>query len=236
MSTREETNRSIESFILNKGDKYVYTDADLNFLLKYDKCQDAGLDEEKVFSKVWDRAYDMPQGIKMDKRFFGKVMVTHGGGGKAITTAPLGASFHTFNDDYFCHEVTKALTSGRKVENSMIYDFGSIAEFFYLGNTERLPMFDLVISHPPIRCQYAELDYDEVMAEFGKKNARVYYAVRSFEFLNRDGVLMVIVPREEYIQTHEQIVELLFHTQGPTFDFEVPTQAGDDFILKYQRL
>lgn len=236
MATREETNRSIESFILNKGDNYVYSNADLNYLLKYDKCQDAGLDEQVVFSKVWKEAYAMPQGNPADERFEGQVLVTHGGGGKAITSAPLGASFHVFNDDYFCHEVTKALTSGRRADSYMIYDFGTIAEYFYLGNTQALPSFDLVISHAPMRCEFAELDYDEFMAEFGRKNARVYYAVRSFEFLNDEGVLMVIVPREEYIKTHEQIVELLYHTQGISFDFEVPKQAGDDFILKYTRL
>ena len=47
---------------------------------------------------------------------------------------------------------------------------------------------------------------------------------------------MVIVPREEFRQTHEKIVELLFHIEGATFDFEVPEITGEDYILKYKRI
>ena len=47
---------------------------------------------------------------------------------------------------------------------------------------------------------------------------------------------MVIVPREEYIKTHETVVELLFHIEGATFDFNVPEDAGNNYILKYKRV
>ena len=45
-----------------------------------------------------------------------------------------------------------------------------------------------------------------------------------------------MMKREEYRQTHEKIVELLFHIEGATFDFEVPTMTGNDYTLKYKRI
>jgi|DEB0MinimDraft_3_1074331.scaffolds.fasta_scaffold00001_4 hypothetical protein len=236
MTEREKINRSIESAILNKPNNYVYTTSDLIFFQKYDKCEDAGLDEAMVFGKLWDEAFDMIDGNKAENRFDGKVLVTHGGGGKAITSAPQGASFHVFNNDYFCHVITKALTSGRMRENYMNYDFGSIAEYFYLGNTDGLPQYDLVITHPPKQCGLAELDYDESMSEVAQDNARVYFAVRGFSFVKQGGAMMVIVPREEYVEVHEKITNKLVEMEGLSFDFEVPTTTGDDFILKYTRI
>ena len=236
MISREEINKSIEAFILLKRHNYVYSLSDLNFLFKYDKCEDADLNEDVVFKKVWDMASEMKDGIKAERRFNGEVLITHGGSGKAITSAPNGASFHIMNNDYFCHEIAKALTSGRQKNNFLRYDFGSIAEYFYIGNTNGLPSYDLVISHPPAKCRFAELDYDEVLAKHGEKDARAYYAVRSFAFVRKGGTLMVIVPREEYIKTHETVVELLFHIEGATFDFNVPEDAGNNYILKYTRV
>jgi hypothetical protein len=236
MGRREQLNESIESFIIRKAHDYVYSIADLNFLYKYDKCEDADLNEAVVFKKVWEIATKMDEGIKAENRFNGDVLITHGGSGKAITSAPRGVSFHIMNHDYFCHEITKALTSGRQKDNFLRYDFGSIAEYFYLGNTNGIPSYDLVISHPPEKCRFAEFDYDELLAKYGEKDARVYYAVRSFAFVKQGGVLLVIVPRKDYIPIHERITELLFHIEGANFDFEVPKITGDDYILKYTRV
>jgi len=236
MEARQRLNKSIESFIINKRSDYVYSIGDLNFLRKYDKCEDAGLNENVVFKKVWELASNMEEEVKPENRFNGDVLITHGGSGKAITSAPDGASFHVMNHDYFCHEITKSLTSGRQKENFLRYDFGSIAEYFYLGNTNGLPSYDLVITHPPAKCRFAELDYDETLAQLGRSDARAYYGVRSFSFVRKGGYLMVIVPREEFRQTHEKIVELLFHIEGATFDFEVPEITGEDYILKYKRI
>jgi hypothetical protein len=236
MPTREQLNDSIEAFILNKPNDYVYTNSDLNFLRKYDKCEDAGLNEKVVFDKVWSLASKMKEADEAENAFYGNVLVTHGGGGKAITSAPEGISFHVMNTNYFCHEITKALTSGRQSNNFMRYDFGTLAEYFYLGNTDGLPSYDLVISHPPAKCPHAELDHDSLLASEARKNARVYYAVRSFAFVEPQGSLLVIVPREVALKTHEDITDLLFHVEGATFDFDVPSAAGDDFILKYTRL
>jgi len=236
MVDREQLNSSIEAAILNTPHDYVYSMAELNFFRKYDKCEDAGLNENVVFKKVWEMALTMDEGVKPEDRFNGDVLVTHGGSGKAITSAPKGVSFHVMNHDYFCHEITKLLTSGRQRNNFLRYDFGSIAEYFYLGNTNGMPSYDLVITHPPAKCRFAELDYDEDLAKLGEDDARVYYAVRSFAFVRQGGTLMAIVPRDEYIKTHEKIVELLFHIEGATFDFNVPEDAGDDYILKYTRV
>ena len=236
MASREQQNKSIESFILNKSQNYVYTPADLAFFRKYDKCEDSELNENVVFGKLWQETTSMPQAIEAENRFNGDVLVTHGGSGKALTSAPMGASFHVMNNDYFCHEITRALTSGRQKENFVRYDFGSLAEYFYVGNTSGIPTYDLVITHPPATCRYAELDHDEMMADLGESDARTYYAVRSFAFVRQGGILMVIVPRQEYLKTHEKIVERLFHIEGATFDFDVPVDTGEEFILKYTRV
>jgi hypothetical protein len=236
MPTREEINASIEAFLLNKPHDYVLTNADLSFLRKYDKCEDAGLNEKVVFDKVWSIASKMKEANTAEDAFYGNVLVTHGGSGKAITSAPEGVSFHVMNNDYFCHEICQALTSGRQSDNFMRYDFGTIAEYFYLGGIDGLPQYDLVLSHAPETCRHAELDHDEVLAAYGRRDARAYYAVRSFAFVEKSGSLLVIVPREVAVKTHETIVELLFHIEGATFDFDVPSEAGDEFILKYTRL
>ena len=120
-------------------------------------------------------------------------------------------------------------------DNYMNYDFGSIAEYFYLGNTDGLPQYDLVITHPPKECGLAELDYDESMADVARDNARVYFGVRGFSFVKKGGAMMVIVPREEYMAVHEKIANKLA-LNDESFDFEVPTTSGDDFILKYTRI
>ena len=65
---------------------------------------------------------------ELTKEFEGKVLVTHGGSGKAITIAH-GASFHVFNDDYFCHVITRALTSGKRQKTSCNM-VSAVAEFF----------------------------------------------------------------------------------------------------------
>ena len=236
MANREDLNKSVESFILNKSHDYVYSISDLIFLRKYDKCEDSDLKEAVVFKKVWEMASKMKEDVAAEDRFNGDVLVTHGGSGKALTSAPEGASFHVMNNDYFCHEITKALTSGRQKDNYVRYDFGTIAEYFYIGNTKGMPSYDLVITHPPAQCRFAEFDFDEVMSQHGEKDARSYYAVRSFAFVREGGTLMVIVPRKEYLQTHERIVGLLFHIEGATFDFDVPQNVGKDYILKYTRV
>lgn len=236
MPTKKELNRSIESFIINRPKNYIYTPEDLLFFRKYDKCEDSDLNENVVFKKVWEIASNMDEAIKPQDTFNGDALITHGGSGKAITSAPKGVSFHIMNHDYFCHVITKSLTSGRQSDNFIRYDFGSIAEYFYLGNTNGMPSYDLVISQPPAKCQFAELDYDEMLAKYGEEDARVYYGVRSFAFVRQGGTLMVIVPRKDYIKTHEKIVELLFHLEGAAFDFDVPNIEGDDYILKYTRI
>ena len=233
---RKELNRSIETFIANWPKDFVPSMDDLNFLRQYDKCQDAGLDEEVVFEKVWNTAMKMDEGNPADGTFDGNCLITHGGSGKAISSAPEGISFHVMNDDYYCHVITKCLTSGRSSQNFMRYDFGSIAEYFYVKENTNLPSYDLVLCHPPRKCPYAELDNMEMMANIAEKDARVYYAVRAFDFLSEDGVLMVIVDRADYKRIHDRIVEALFAKNGLGFYFTTPSEAGDEFILKYERL
>ena len=234
--SRELTNRSIESFIANMKEDFVPSTEDLNFLRQYDKCQDAGLNEKVVFDRVWRIAMDMYEGNKAEESFQGNCLVTHGGSGKAITSAPEGISFHVFNDDYYCHEITKRLTSGRISQNFMRYDFGTIAEYFYVKENTSLPSYDLVISHAPRQCPLAELDSNPMMAKVAEKDARVYFAVRAFDFLSEDGTLLVIVPREDYKRVHDKIIEVLHAKNGLGFYFTTPSSTGDEFILKYERL
>tara|TARA_B100000927_G_scaffold290537_1_gene289669 strand:+ start:695 stop:1390 length:696 start_codon:yes stop_codon:yes gene_type:complete len=230
--TQDELNKSIESLIVNKPENTIFTHSELNYLRKYDKCEDSGLSEAQVFEEVWKRV----DRDKRGKEYTATTLVTHGGSGKAITTAPLGESIHVFNDDYFCHVITRALTSGRMKDVFMNYDFGTIAEYFYLGNSDFLPAYDLVISQPPKHCQFAELDGDEKFASLAKENARIYYAVRAFKFVRKGGALMLIVPRDEFKQSHIEVVNLLFEEEGADFIFQKPHEADGQFILKYNRL
>ena len=115
---QKKINQSIEALIMNAPKNYVFNQNDLHLMRRYDKCEDSELNEQFVFGRVWKMLQKDDDYNELTKEFEGKVLVTHGGSGKAITRAPMGASFHVFNDDYFCHVITRALTSGRKTKTS----------------------------------------------------------------------------------------------------------------------
>lgn len=231
---QKKINQSIESLILNAPENYVFNQNDLHLMRRYDKCEDSELNEQFVFGRVWKMLQKDDDYNELTKEFEGKVLVTHGGSGKAITIAPHGASFHVFNDDYFCHVITRALTSGRKTENFMQYDFGSVAEFFYLNNTDFLPQFDLVISQPPAQCHFARLDGDESLARLAKKDSRAYYAVRGMDFLETGGVLSLILPRRARMTT-QRLAEDALSRRGVDFVVE-ESDRDDQFILNFIKL
>ena len=237
METREDINKSIEAFIKNCPPNYVFTPQDTVFLSQYDKCEDSDLNESTIFKTLWNRAMKMEEGFAAEDRFEGSVLVTHGGSGKAISSAPLGASFHVFNNDYFCHVITQELTSGRSEDNFMNYDFGTIAEYFYVGYLNALPSYDIAISYPPRQCGFAELDFEDEMASIAQTDARVYYAMRSFDLLRNGGRLFLIVKKSDFEEVFRSVIkELAAHRIGVDFDFQAPKLTGDEYLLEFRKL
>ena len=49
-----ELNKAIENLILNKPKSQSYSTRELNYIRRYDKCEDEGLDIEETIRQIWD--------------------------------------------------------------------------------------------------------------------------------------------------------------------------------------
>ena len=145
----------------------------------------------------------------------------------------MGASFHVFNDDYFCMSLPAPSRAGERRKLHAIR-LRHCREFFYLNNTDFLPQFDLVISQPPAQCHFARLDGDESLARLAKKDSRAYYAVRGMDFLETGGVLSLILPRRARMTT-QRLAEDALSRRGVDFVVE-ESDRDDQFILNFIKL
>ncbi len=229
-----ELNNAIESLILNKPKSQSYSTRELNYIRRYDKCEDEGLDIEETIRQIWDTEQkESPVMVRMGY-YGGSCLITHGQSGQSALLSPAGANLTIFNNDYFCHEITKALTSGRH-NASTTFEFGTIAEYFFLSGKGVYPQYNTIISHPPRRCDMAELDFDENLADVAKEDARIYYGVRAYEFLASKGAMYLIVESKDAPMIHRRIVEHLADLYEENFDFEVLDEDKETSILTYRK-
>ena len=229
-----ELNKAIESLILNKPESESYSTRELNYIRRYDKCEDEGLDLEATLHEIWKKEQqESPVMVSMGY-YGGSCLITHGQSGQSALLAPSGANLTIFNNDYFCHEITKALTSGRP-NASTTFEFGTIAEYFFLNGKGIYPQYNTIISHPPRQCDMAQLDFDERLADVAQEDARIYYGIRAYEFLASKGAMYLIVDAEDALKIHQRIVEGLAELYEENFDFDVLDGDVETSILRYKK-
>lgn len=190
-------NEQIENFIDGISEGYDLSTEQLNFLTTYDKCYDEGLGDRLV-RKSWLSCFeDFTEADQTSSSLPIMALVPFLGAGKTILQSPQNVGFHSFNQDYYCHFIAKKTTSGRQIKSYIKFDFGSIAEYFYLYNTTDLPSFDVVLCQPPKKCKLASLDSVNEMASIALNDSRLYYFLRCTNFMRKGSVLIMFIAEKD---------------------------------------
>tara|TARA_R110000751_G_scaffold147699_1_gene252331 strand:+ start:1230 stop:1934 length:705 start_codon:yes stop_codon:yes gene_type:complete len=229
-------NKQIENFIDGIGDGYDLSMHQLNFLTEYDKCYDEGVGD-KLVRMAWLSCFEnFVESDKTSGSLPVKALVPFLGAGKFILQSPQNIGFHTFNQDYYCHFIAENTTSGRQIKSYVNYDFGSIAEYFMVYPTIDTPSFDVIFCQPPKKCKLASLDSDNAMANIALNDTRLYYFLRSTNFMRKGSVLVMFVPKSEAdsfmyktgSHTYQTSVRLSFDDF-----FEDPSDDNEFIAIKY---
>ena len=89
-----ELNKAIESLILNKPKSQSYSTRELNYIRRYDKCEDEGLDIEETIRQIWDTEQkESPVMVRMGY-YGGSCLITHGQSAKVHCYRPQGQFDH----------------------------------------------------------------------------------------------------------------------------------------------
>jgi hypothetical protein len=159
------------------------------------------------------------------------------GAGKVILQSPKNVGFHSFNQDYYCHFISKKTTSGRQISSFVKYDFGSIAEYFFLYNTTDVPIFDVVFCQPPKKCKLASLDSVDDMANIALNDARLYYYLRCTNFMKKGSILVIFIAKKDVDSFVENVENYQYRTAIRLDLADVITDSSDDndFVaIKYK--
>ena len=191
-------NKEIQDTINILPDDYVANKQDIAYFKSYDGCDDYVIYEhliERIWSYVKSHYYNLDS---IGDRVLGgavSILSVNSGSGKVLEQAPKNTIITAYNNDYTCKRITDFVCQDRALEGKYFSEFKDISQFFALENTNSSRKYDIVVTQPTEDFKfYEDIDKDE---ELTKGTPIEYYTHRSLHFVEQNGLLIVICPKEK---------------------------------------
>jgi len=197
-------NDKIQKVIEGLPSDYVASREDVSYFKRYTGCDDYVL-SRNVIKSVWDffRSELVNYDIlgNRNKPAYVEVLHTNAGTGKILEETPDNTIITAYNTDYVCKKITDFVNQKRADEGNYFSDMIDISHFFAVKNTNSQRKYDIVITQPS-NDYYKGID---CVGDVEKLDPLSYYTLRSGDFIDENGYIVVIHSLSEEQKLNELI-------------------------------